>query len=48
MRLKIAAYVICAAILAIPAYGAEKHHLEREEILFVEPGDSYMALFGPD
>ncbi len=48
MRLKIAACVTCFVILAIPAYGAEKHQLEREEILFVEPGDSYLALFGPD
>ncbi len=48
MKLKIATCVICAVILAIPAYGLEKRRIHHENILFVEPGDSYMALFGSD
>lgn len=48
MRLTLTIYGVCAILLATAAYGAERHRLDHERVLFVEPGDSYLALFGSD
>jgi hypothetical protein len=48
MRFKILWTAICVFTLTISAYGAEGHYLHHEAILFVEPGDSYIKLFGTD
>ena len=48
MRFKILLTAICVFTLTISGYGAEGHCLHHEAILFVEPGDSYIKLFGTD
>lgn len=48
MRFKILLTAICVFTLTISAYGATGHSLDHEATLFVEPGDSYIKLFGTD
>lgn len=48
MRSRILWIVISVLTLYGTAYGAEGNRIDREVILFVEPGDSYIGLFGPD
>lgn len=48
MRFKILWTAICVFTLTISAYGATGHLLDHGATLFVEPGDSYIKLFGTD
>ncbi len=48
MKLTLTIYSVCAILLATAAYGADTYRLDHERVLFVEPGDSYLALFGSD
>lgn len=48
MRFKMLCFGIWLLVLSVPAYGAGGHRLNHESVLFVEPGDSYIGLFGPD
>ena len=48
MRFKILLTAICVFTLTISAYGATGHSLDHGVTLFVEPGDSYIKLFGTD
>lgn len=48
MRSRILWIAISVLTLYGAAYGAEGNRIDRKVILFVEPGDSYIGLFGPD
>ena len=48
MRFKILCVIILSIILAQIAYADQGLRLGHEGTLFVEPGDSYIKLFGPD
>ena len=48
MRSRILWIAISVLTLYGAAYGAEGNRIDRKVILFVEPGDSYIGLFGSD
>ena len=48
MKSRILWIAISVLTLCGAAYGAEGNRIDREVILFVEPGDSYIGLFGSD
>lgn len=48
MKVKIFWTIFYLLILVIPTYGAGGNWLNHDAVLFVEPGDSYIKLFGND
>ena len=48
MRFKILCVVVLSIIIAQTVYASQGLRLDHECTLFVEPGDSYIRLFGPD
>ena len=40
--------IFCVFFLSIPCFAENNHYLLSECILFADPGDSYIGLFGPD
>ncbi|MCD6306453.1 MAG: hypothetical protein J7M32_09215 [Deltaproteobacteria bacterium] len=48
MRSKICCLVFFTLLFSVPCYGTGGHRLDHQCILFVQPGDSYIGLFGAD
>ena len=48
MRFMVLCVAVWVSIMSCPAFGAEGYRLDHDCTLFVEQGDSYIKLFGPD